>query len=498
MGKFQLSITTILKTGMKINMLIINEAFKIERIRILLVAGIAAGLLWGCAGNDQKPAPPEVTVVILNRGQEERGEDNTSGNETGNISPEPVLEVETPAGEDIAGYTYHRPDGNRYVSGRGSLPGASPVDIPLGGTAEWLVSVPDGKSSIWAAVLEDGRTRAFKLEDTGYREVEVAPTRIQPGQPPALIFNDGVATILTLPAGQASPYSHPVILGHLIGRMAFIAADGDLVFWEDGQETARLAVNALPDARLITDGNENILFLSDPSERYDHGVLGDGLEAESATLVAINPAPQVIAKISAASPAVFEGIAPIWVDLNADGEREIILTQSDRENGARLVVYNQAGEQLSSGPAVGTGYRWRNQLGAVPTGAEGEMEVVDVLTPHLTGRVEFFRLDGDRLVLSAQLEGYTSHVIGSRNLDMGLLGDFDGDGLIEALLPNQERTELAGIRRTEDGAQAVWSIPAGGIISTNLAAVTLDDGRIVPGVGRQDGVLRIWIPRTGE
>jgi len=458
MGKFQLSITTILKTGMKINMLIINEAFKIERIRILLVAGIAAGLLWGCAGNDQKPAPPEVTVVILNRGQEERGEDNTSGNETGNISPEPVLEVETPAGEDIAGYTYHRPDGNRYVSGRGSLPGASPVDIPLGGTAEWLVSVPDGKSSIWAAVLEDGRTRAFKLEDTGYREVEVAPTRIQPGQPPALIFNDGVATILTLPAGQASPYSHPVILGHLIGRMAFIAADGDLVFWEDGQETARLAVNALPDARLITDGNEN----------------------------------------SAASPAVFEGIAPIWVDLNADGEREIILTQSDRENGARLVVYNQAGEQLSSGPAVGTGYRWRNQLGAVPTGAEGEMEVVDVLTPHLTGRVEFFRLDGDRLVLSAQLEGYTSHVIGSRNLDMGLLGDFDGDGLIEALLPNQERTELAGIRRTEDGAQAVWSIPAGGIISTNLAAVTLDDGRIVPGVGRQDGVLRIWIPRTGE
>ena len=186
------------------------------------------------------------------------------------------------------------------------------------------------------------------------------------------------------------------------------------------------------------------------------------------------------------------------MDLNRDGVREIILTQSDRQVGAKLVVFNKAGEQLSSSPAIGMGYRWRNQLGAAPTGAEGELELVDIKTPHLTGTVEFFRLEEDRLELAAELEGYTSHVIGSRNLDMGLLGDFDGEGNIEALFPNQGRTELGAIRRNANGAQVTWSLPVGGVLSSNLAAATLENSGIVIGAGRQDGVLRIWIPQAGN
>jgi hypothetical protein len=334
------------------------------------------------------------------------------------------------------------------------------------------------------------------VTESGYQELEVSPDRIQPGQPPALIVIDGTPRILTAPSTQASLYSHPVMLNPENGKLAFIEINGDLVFWEGGQERDRLEVNAMLDARLITDGGGNILLLSDPSGRYDHGVLGDELEAESVTLVATDPAPRVISKINAPSPAVFEGIAPIWVDLTGDGEREIILTQSDRVDGARLVVYNRAGEQLSSGPGIGIGYRWRNQLGAAPTGAKGELEVVNVKTPHLTGTVEYFQLDGERLLLSGQLQGFTSHVIGSRNLDMGLLGDFDGEGNIETLLPNQERTELGAIRRTANDAQVVWSLAVGGVVNTNLAAVTLDEGGIVLGFGRQDGVLRIWKPQA--
>ena len=53
---------------------------------------------------------------------------------------------------------------------------------------------------------------------------------------------------------------------------------------------------------------------------------------------------------------------------------------------------------------------------------------------------------------------------------------------------------LTKIRRTGDGAEAVWSVPLDGILTTNLAAVSFPDGGIAVGLGRSDGVLRVWLP----
>ena len=88
---------------------------------------------------------------------------------------------------------------------------------------------------------------------------------------------------------------------------------------------------------------------------------------------------------------VIEGIAPIWVDWNQDGEREIIVTLSDLANGAQVVVFNEQGKRIAEGPAIGQGYRWRHQIAVAPFGPNGEMELVDVLTPHLGGVVEFYQ-----------------------------------------------------------------------------------------------------------
>ena len=94
-------------------------------------------------------------------------------------------------------------------------------------------------------------------------------------------------------------------------------------------------------------------------------------------------------------------------------------------------------------------------------------------------------------------------MIGTRNLDLAAAGDFDGDGQIELLLPNQARTELGAIRRSAAGAEVVWSLPLNGSMSTNLGAVTLADGRIAVGMGQENGILpdgsmqnslRIWFP----
>ena len=261
------------------------------------------------------------------------------------------------------------------------------------------------------------------------------------------------------------------------------------------------------DARILSDEQGRLLILTGPSQQYDHGVLGDAIEATHITRFDHPRTGDVSALVQIPDGLVIEGIAPIWADLNDDGEREIIVTVSNAQQGAQILVFNEAGQQMAAGPAIGQGNRWRHQIAVAPFGPHGEIELVDVLTPHLGGVVEFYRWEGDELQVIAQISGYTSHVIGTRNLDMAAAGDFDGDGHVELLLPNQARTALGAIRRTADGADTgagagvVWSLTLDGQMTTNLGAVTLPDGGIAIGIGQENGILlpggnslRIWSP----
>jgi hypothetical protein len=242
------------------------------------------------------------------------------------------------------------------------------------------------------------------------------------------------------------------------------------------------------------DADQRLLLLTGPTDRYPHGVLGDRIEASSVTLVETEPTLMEVLTIPVPDGFVIEGIAPIWADVDGVSGKEIIVTISDSEQGAQVVVYDESGIRVASGPAIGRASRWRHQIASGPFGPDGETEIVDVLTPHIGGVVEFYRRQGEELRIVAQVSGYTSHVIGTRNLDMAAAADFDGDGRIELLLPSQSRAELGAIRRTRDGAEVAWIIPVGGRVVTNLAAVGLLDGTLAVGVGRDDGVLRLWLP----
>jgi hypothetical protein len=78
--------------------------------------------------------------------------------------------------------------------------------------------------------------------------------------------------------------------------------------------------------------------------------------------------------------------------------------------------------------------------------------------------------------------------------DSSRLAFVEIDGRLEILLPKQGLTELGAVRRTPTGAEAAWSVPLGGKLRTNLAAVTLSNGTLAIGAGREDKVLRIWLP----
>ena len=106
---------------------------------------------------------------------------------------------------------------------------------------------------------------------------------------------------------------------------------------------------------------------TDASKSYPHGVLGNRIEARSITLVRTKPSVEVI--WSARLPDdVVEEIAPISSDLDGDGIREILVTVNNSRTGARLIVFNDAGEPTAFGPAVVRGSRWRHQLAAAPFG----------------------------------------------------------------------------------------------------------------------------------
>ena len=366
------------------------------------------------------------------------------------------------------------------------------MDIPLGGKPAWLVAAPGDSGSIWVAVLEDGRVEAYLVTGEEYERVMITPDHLPPGMPPLLMVAGDYPRLIVGPSDSAS-FTHPVMLAGQPETMAYIAKNGDLVI-RANEEIARLPVNGLPDARLLIDERDRLLLLTDPTTRYDHGVLGDAVEAGSITLIETLPELKVLQKIIIEPPAVIEGIAPIWTDINGDSRREIIVTRSDINQGAQIVVFLEDGTELAAGPTIGRGYRWRNLLAVAPTTPEGELELIDVLTPHIGGVVEFFQLFNGGLEITSQLAGFTSHVLGTRNLDMGLAGDFDGDGAVEVLLPTQERTQLAAVRHTAGGALLVWFLPANGMISTNLAAVTHSDGSISLGIGTEEAKLRIWGP----
>ena len=394
------------------------------------------------------------------------------------------------------GYTYQRSDGNRVAKGKGAMSEVAPVDIQLGGIPEWVVGTHYEGGYLWAAVLEEGLVEGYWVSRTAQVEpVSIKPGKIPPNMPPLLAIEDGYPVLFTPPVESASMLTHPVVLSSS-DRLAFINGEGELVIWDESHVTV-LKVNALPDARILVDERERLLLLTDPTTDYGHGALGDQIEARSITLIETSDDPSVVAEIRMPGKSVVEGIAPIWADLTGDGEREIITTNSDRARGARIFVFKESGELLGSGTAVGKGYRWRHQLALARFNPEGEIELVDVLTPHIGGQIEYYGLNNDNLEIVAARSGFTSHVIGSRNLDMAVVGDVDGNGKLELLIPSDSMIELGAISRTRTGLEESWRVPIGGTITTNIATVTSPTDDLAVAVGGSDKKLRIWVPGTG-
>lgn len=211
------------------------------------------------------------------------------------------------------------------------------------------------------------------------------------------------------------------------------------------------ANNGLPDGRVATgEGDIAAAWYSEPTERYAHGVLGDAIEG-GALRVTNNRGENYTFRLPRTE--VFEDITPRLADLDRDGRTEVITILSSVSEGASVAVFGLNGNALikkAQTPYIGSVNRWLNIAGIDHFGGNRRPDIAIVVTPHLSGILQFYRYRNGGLKRIAAGTGFSNHVAGSSELRLSAVADINGNGVPDLAVPSLARDELViiGIRQT--------------------------------------------------
>ena len=365
--------------------------------------------------------------------------------------------------------------GNRYIEGGIDLENAKHVSVELPASPKWIVGHGKDDSSIWHVLLGDGSVYLISISKDGTADAVPAPDTFSFPADTILSLDSRTGDLKLFPPGyyRDNYQSHPVS-DRQHRTVATIEKSGDLVI-TGVEDTFELPVRALTDGRLVLNRDGRFLMLTNPSSRYPHGILGDRTEATGFTVVETDPIPNLVHEYRLSGDDVFETLVPMWADIDSDGKEEIVLTKSNARSGSRLQIYADDGKLIGESDPIGLGFRWRHVIAAGPMGPDGEIEIAVVRTPHIGGILEFYRLYGRKLEIEYLLAGYSTHQIGSRNLDSGPAGDFNRDGRMEIMVPSQDNTRVDCVKRTIQGSEIIFSDELNGRLSTNIAACNVEE-----------------------
>ncbi len=352
----------------------------------------------------------------------------------------------------------------------------------------WVTPTPDGAATLQSdgqvqLHLADGTVRVLAGSARG------DSLRLCGGQ---LLAVDGNGRLRTLTGpgshvGPAvSPHSRPACLPD--GRVVAVSSDARsmLLLSPELKTIARQSLDALPDGDPVP-LEDGVAVLSQPTQRYRHGILGDEIEAGAVTLLRQDDLSPV-ATYQVAAPAVIEQrrIQPF----PAAGPYGMLITRSTPDAGAGVTAIALRGGALTavaSAPPIGTPDRWSNLFAA-----SGE-NAYAVRTPHLGGPLERFRIAGARLEVSRYALGVTNHQLGSRNLDLGLLlpppADAGGTAVDVLALPSLDLRNVQVVACTAGGCATERMLSLDSPLRSNLAA-RWRGARLVLYAGEADGTLQ--------
>jgi hypothetical protein len=339
--------------------------------------------------------------------------------------------------------------------------GIDPATPVATGHGRIAARTADGGLWVWEETGGGGSARTFPPSRTANLSVHAG----------LLILPLAVLAVVTASARPADP------LGH---RLARFEPDPD-GRW---REVARSTDAVLPDARPVQvdldgrgDGGHIAVLAGPDGSRYDHGVLGDAIEATRVLLLERHGL-DVLRELSLPAPHVFEDIALRPVVLPGAQPGRGLLTVRSGPDGGQLAMVTAdpaqpRGLRLAAlGDTVGGFHRW-----LAPT-TDGR-HLAAVHTPHIGGVLHVYQPAGERLTRQRLLADVSTHRIGTREVDLsawvqGLLMLPSQDGRrLRLLNPAADWTELRPAALPGRATQTATLHHSTGL------AVLLDDGQVV-------------------
>jgi hypothetical protein len=257
-------------------------------------------------------------------------------------------------------------------------------------------------------------------------------------------------------------------------------------------EPPRVPEDGLPDS-IVAVGERDIAeaWLAVPTLRYTHGALGDALEAE---VLRVTRRSGGIVEFRLKSNAVFEDLLPRIVDLEKTGRDSVLVVRSRADTGAALVAFRLENGRLlehASTPVMGTPNRWLNPIGAADLAGDGRVEVALVQTPHLEGLLKIYAFENGHFVEKASRPGFSNHDLGSTQLTLHAIADFNGDKVSDIAVRVQGKKGMAVLSYRGGVLQPVGNVihdvnVIGPVLAADLDGdgkaeliYALEDGRII-------------------
>lgn len=317
----------------------------------------------------------------------------------------------------------------------------------------------------------------------GATGAQAAEWRVQTVDAPARV--SAIATV----DGQAR-----VNAGGLWYRVTLAGADVALHFI-GAPVRPNLPEGALADGRVVSGGRDiSRAWLSEPTTRYDHGVLGDKIESGALTIETRDGKHHTV---RLKDDAVFEDLEPRLADLDGDGQDEVVVVKSYLARGSSLAVIalrKDRYEIVAETPPLGSAHRWLNPAGIGDFNGDGKIDIALVRQPHVVGELELWTYADGRLRKTDTMPDFSNHISGTRALAMSASADFDGDGTPDFALPSLDRDRLRFVS-FKPGARDIAGIALPAKAATDIALIARDSGppaiAIAIAIGLADGSLAV-------